>query len=215
MIKTKEIYILGVGNNTAVYIDLVEECGYLPVGLFHYNNDRTGEKLLGIPIIDCNDYLLKQDLTGKNFALSMGDNKFRASLAKQIKSMGGIIPTLIHPTAVVSKYALIEESVVIHANAVVQAGASIGQNSVISYNASITHTSTISKNCYLAAYAHIGAYTNVQENVLIGQAAITVSGKVDYIGRNVIVGAGSVVTKKIEANCVVAGNPARVIKNLK
>ena len=215
MIKTKEIYILGVGNNTSVYIDLVESCGYLPIGLFHYNNDRTGGELLGVPIIDCNDNLLKQDLTGKNFALSMGDNKLRASLALQIRSKGGIIPTLIHPTAVVSKYAIISESVVIHANAVIQAGASIGQNCVISYNASITHTSTISKNCYLAAYAHIGAYTNVQENVLIGQGAITISGKVDYIGQNVIIGAGSVVTKNIEANCIVAGSPARVIKKTK
>ena len=32
----KDIYILGVGCNTVVYIDLVESCGYRVVGLYHY-----------------------------------------------------------------------------------------------------------------------------------------------------------------------------------
>lgn len=39
----KEIYILGVGHNTSVYIDLAEACGYEIKGLYHYNGDRTGD----------------------------------------------------------------------------------------------------------------------------------------------------------------------------
>ncbi len=34
------------------------------------------------------------------------------------------------------------------------------------------------------------------------------------VGKHAIVGAGSVVTKPIPANCVAVGSPARVIKNL-
>ena len=34
------------------------------------------------------------------------------------------------------------------------------------------------------------------------------------VGDNVIVGAGSVVVKDVPSNCVVAGNPAKVIKEL-
>jgi maltose O-acetyltransferase len=34
------------------------------------------------------------------------------------------------------------------------------------------------------------------------------------IGRNALVGAGSVVTKDVPANAVAAGNPARVIKKI-
>ena len=33
------------------------------------------------------------------------------------------------------------------------------------------------------------------------------------IGNNVIIGAGSVVVKDVPDNCVVAGNPAKIIKN--
>ncbi|GIS34980.1 MAG: hypothetical protein Ct9H90mP6_02370 [Gammaproteobacteria bacterium] len=36
----------------------------------------------------------------------------------------------------------------------------------------------------------------------------------ESIGENSIIGAGSVVTKKIPANVVAAGNPAKVVKNL-
>ena len=34
------------------------------------------------------------------------------------------------------------------------------------------------------------------------------------IGENAIVGAGSVVTKDVPANCIVAGNPARVLRHI-
>jgi acetyltransferase-like isoleucine patch superfamily enzyme len=34
------------------------------------------------------------------------------------------------------------------------------------------------------------------------------------IGNNVVVGAGAVVVKDVPDNCIVAGNPARIIKYL-
>lgn len=47
-------------------------------------------------------------------------------------------------------------------------------------------------------------------NVTLG-ANVTIIGNV-HIGNNVVVGAGSVVVKDIPDNCVVAGNPAKVLK---
>ncbi len=49
-------------------------------------------------------------------------------------------------------------------------------------------------------------------NVWIGASAIILAGV--NIGENSIVGAGSVVTKNVMANTVVAGNPAREIRTL-
>ena len=52
----------------------------------------------------------------------------------------------------------------------------------------------------------------IGDYVWIGGGSIVLPGIT--IGDNSIVGAGSVVTKPIPANCVAAGNPCRVIRNL-
>lgn len=213
--ENNEIYILGVGHNTIVYIDLVEACGYKVAGLYHYNDERTGELIHGHNIIDSNTNLFKEDsLAGINFAISVGNNKIRAELANKIRKLGGNLPTIIHPSAVVSKYATIEDGVVIHANSVIQADTVIKKNTVISYNVSVTHTSKIGKSCYLAANANVGAYIEIEDFVSVGQSATIVSGKLNYVGHDSIVGAGSVVIQNIEPFSVVAGNPAKLIKKI-
>ena len=55
--------------------------------------------------------------------------------------------------------------------------------------------------------------TLVKKRASIG-TSVTILGGVT-IGENSLVGAGSVVTKDVPSNVVVAGNPARIIKNLK
>lgn len=211
--KNKSIYILGVGHNTIVYIDLAESCGYEIAGLYHYNNSRIGEIYFGHKIIGTNEDLLKNNsLEGKNFALSMGDNKIRYEIYTKLLERGATIPTLIHPQAIVSKYSELDSGVVIHANSVVQAHSKIGSTTVVSYNSSVSHDSTIGIASYIAFGACIGAYVSIGNFTLIGQAASIVSGKVDRIGNNCIIGAGSVVINNIEDNTIVAGNPAKIIK---
>ena len=53
----------------------------------------------------------------------------------------------------------------------------------------------------------------VKKNVSIGANSTILPGIV--IGKNSLIGAGSVVVKEVPENSVVAGNPARVIKNIK
>lgn len=52
----------------------------------------------------------------------------------------------------------------------------------------------------------------IEENVWIGGGAILLPGV--NIGRNSVVGAGAVVSRNVPANTVVAGNPARVIREI-
>jgi len=52
----------------------------------------------------------------------------------------------------------------------------------------------------------------IEDNVWIGGGAILLPGV--RIGRNAVVGAGAVVTRSVPANTVVAGNPARVIREI-
>ncbi len=215
MKENKEIYVLGIGHNSIVYIDMLEQIGYTIKGLYHYNSERTGEFYYGYQILGSFDDLYSiGDFSGMNFALSMGDNRIRMSVFENLISMGGNVPTLIHPKADVSKYAQLGEGVVIHSNAVVHPDVKIGNNSIISCNCSLIHQSILGKHCYIAGHALIGAYTTIGNNVFVGIGAILISDKVKSIGDNAIIGAGAVVSSSVESNLVVAGIPARVIRTI-
>ena len=54
--------------------------------------------------------------------------------------------------------------------------------------------------------------TRVKQNASIGSSATLLCGIT--VGENAIVGAGSVVTKDVPPNAIVAGNPARILRKI-
>ena len=211
----KQIYALGVGHNTPVFIDIAEQCGYKIAGLYHYNDERTGETDHGFEILGSFEYLFsKTSLKDENFLLTMGDNKIRAQLIERILQLGGNIPSIIHPTAVISRFAQISPiGVYISAFTHIQADTMIEQGSVILSGVNISHTNHIGKYCFIAGGATIGAYTTMEDYAFVGQGALSISGKVKTIGKHAYIGARSLLTKSVEANAIVAGSPAKIIGN--
>lgn len=82
-------------------------------------------------------------------------------------------------------------------------GTVINPGTVIGNNCTIRQNTTIG-NKNNGASPVIGNYVDIGANACI-------IGEIE-IGNNVVIGAGSVVVKNVPANCVVAGNPARLIK---
>ncbi|WP_232425002.1 acyltransferase [Algoriphagus resistens] len=56
----------------------------------------------------------------------------------------------------------------------------------------------------------IKTHTYVGKKCFVGANAIIMAGV--KIGDEVIIGSGSIVTKDIPSNCIVAGNPARILR---
>lgn len=212
----KEVYALGVGHNTPVFIDLAEACGYTVVGLYHYNAERTGQVEHGFEIIGSFEDLFSiGDLSGMSFLLTMGDNDIRAELIRKITKQGGMIPNMIHPTAIVSRFAVLSSvGVYISAYTHIQADTVIDEGSVFLSGVNISHTNHIGKYCFVAGGATVGAYTTVEDYVFIGQAALTISAKVNTIGRHAYIGARALITKNVEPGAVMAGSPAKTIRFL-
>ncbi len=110
-------------------------------------------------------------------------------------------------------------------------GIVIGNHVLISPGVRISAANHISiaDSCMLASHVYItdsdwhGIYDRslppkeinhviLEENVWVGDSAIITKGVT--IGKNSIIGAGSVVTSDIPSNVIAAGNPAKVIKKL-
>ncbi len=208
-----EVFILGVGTNTPVCIDLVRSCGYKIGGLYYHNSERNGEVYRGEEILDSMQTLLEREsLEGMNFVLSMGNIALRKSIYEQVKSLGGSFPQMIHPSAVISCFAQIGDGVHIGALTHIQADTEIGANTSILSGVNISHTNIVGEHCFIAESVTLGAYTTVEDEVFIGQAASTISLKVETIGRGAFIGARALVTKSVAPNVCVAGFPAREIE---
>jgi hypothetical protein len=86
---SKEIYLLGIGHGTPIFIELAEACGYSIAGLYHYNDDRTGETDHGYKILGSFNDLLVKNLQGMAFCLTMGDMKIKQTVSHRIIRRGG------------------------------------------------------------------------------------------------------------------------------
>jgi sugar O-acyltransferase (sialic acid O-acetyltransferase NeuD family) len=208
----KEIYVLGIGIASMVYLEHAEACGYKIVGLYHYNEERTGEVICGHKIIGSFSDMFVAGVKGKSFLLTQGKMSLRKELTKKILAEGGIIPTMIHPLASVSKYTEIGEGCLIGPYTVIQAQCKISNGVIVRDQALICHGTTVDNYVFVGPKALVGAMLHVKEQAFIGQGSILISSKATEIGENVLIGAGSLVTKPVPDNVVVVGSPAKVIK---
>lgn len=202
------IYLIGVGNYTEVIIELAQDCEYEVKGLYHYNNDRLGESVLGVPIIGCTEDVYKEDIRNLNFAVTMGENKLRCQVADKLRLLGANTPNLIHPKAFVSPSASIGKGCFIHLNAKISTRCSLGNDCVIDFNSLVAHHASLDNGCYMSSLSMVGSYCKLGKRVLLGMNALIIPLKL-VLGDDCIVGAKANVTKSFSKSTVLIGNPAK------
>ena len=209
----KELFALGVGHSTPLFIEIAEAAGWKVAGLYHYNNERTGDFDHGFEILGSFEDLYHQDIYGKNFLLTMGDMQIRKEVAERLLILGGTVPSILHPRARISRFAQIAGCGVIVGDGVeLQSDVVIENNVVIRSDVTICHNTTIKPNVFVGPKALIGAYITISDFAYIGQGSILISEKTQSIGVSSMVGAGALVTKPVPNNVLVVGSPAKIIR---
>ena len=128
------------------------------------------------------------------------------------------VPARIEPGAIIREKVEIGKGAVIMMGAVINIGAVVGEGTMIDMGAVLGGRATVGKNCHVGAGAVLAGVVEpasatpviVEDNVLIGANAVVIEGC--RIGHDAVVAAGAVVVGDVAPNTVVAGCPARVIK---
>ncbi len=145
----------------------------------------------------------------RSFILSVGDIATRKVVRERFIKLGGKVASFVTPFCRLSPYIKsIGKGVMILNDAEMEPGVSIGDYSLINKKSKYGHGCIVGADCEIGPMATIAAYAEIGDESLIGISALILP-KVK-VGKNVIVSAGSVVTKNIPDNAVVAGVPAKI-----
>jgi 2,3,4,5-tetrahydropyridine-2,6-dicarboxylate N-acetyltransferase len=125
----------------------------------------------------------------------------------------------IEPGAHIREHVVIGKTTIVLMGAVINIGAVIGEGTMIDMNAVVGARAIIGNKCHIGAGAVVAGVLEppsktpviIEDDVLVGANAVILEGV--RIGKGAVVAAGAVVISDVAPETVVAGSPAKFIKN--
>ncbi|MDC3250353.1 NeuD/PglB/VioB family sugar acetyltransferase [bacterium] len=213
----KNIVLIGGGNQAHYTIDIINKEGkYNIIGIIDsihdIGSDRFGYKVLGRQ----EDIVkLKEQYNIEGGVISIGDNWVRYYVSSQIKKQ---IPNFnfvnaIHPSVIIGDNVQLGKGVVMMAGCIINPKSKIGDFTFFATGAQIDHDCNIKDYASISAGSITGGYVTLGEFSAI-TLGVTIVDRLK-IGKNTVIGAGSLILKDIPDNVLVYGNPARIVRTRK
>ncbi|MDA7027369.1 acetyltransferase [Bacillus sp. CLL-7-23] len=208
----RKVVVIGDGGHGKVIREIIEELqdtelvGILDdkfVNLHVENNLYKGPSSAAIELF--------QVLPGVQFILGVGANTVRKQLFERLGLPLESYTILVHPSAVISKSAQIQNGTVVMAASVVQADTNIGAHSIINTGVIVEHDNQIGDYVHLSPGTVLTGEVKVKAGAHVGAGTVVIPGKT--IGCRSITGAGATVIDDIPDDATAVGIPARIIKN--
>lgn len=203
----KSLAILGASGHAKVVADAALCAGWENVFFF---DDKwpTLSQVSNWTVHGNIDSFLTDADTFDEAIVAIGNNAIRLDIINLLLKRNIPIATIIHPSAVVSKYSIIAPGTVIFAKAVLNPDCVIGLGSIINTGSIIEHDN------HLGQAVHISPGASLAGNVQIGDLSwVGIGSSIRQninIGKNVIIGAGAAVVQDLPDNCTAVGVPAKI-----
>lgn len=161
---SKSLLIIGAGGHGQVVKEVAEALGYEKIAFLDDNSVEAIGK-----IADSKSFVQEYQAA----FVGIGNNKFRNELLQRLEQEGFEIPALLHPTAYISKTAVIGKGTAVEPKAVVNANSRVGLGCIISVGAIVDHDVVLEECVHVNAGAicnagsRIKAFTKVDTGEII------------------------------------------------
>jgi sugar O-acyltransferase (sialic acid O-acetyltransferase NeuD family) len=220
-VSSRKLLIIGAGGLGKEYCWVAEEMSRLArvqgrpeeaweiLGFVDEDPEKNGQVINGYPVLgDMNR--ISPTLVGVNlsFAVSIGNNQCREQIAVKAEQLGWTPITLVHPTAVIAADARIQEGSYLAPGAVVCPNAQLGKFVIVNTHASVGHDSELSDYVQICPGARVSGACRIGKASFVGSNASLIPESI--IGSKAVVGANSLVIRRVAPGSTVLGCPAIV-----
>ncbi len=202
-----KLAILGASGHGKVVADIAELNGYDVV--FFDDAFPEKNKIEHWPVIGNSNDLLNCARDYEIF-VAIGNNAIRQQKQIQLMQAGGRFPILVHPSAVISQYAVLGQGSVVMSGATINAFAEVKCGVIVNTCAVIEHDCKLGEFCHVSPNATLAGGVKVGKCAWIGASSVVK--QLVSVHDHAVIGAGSVVIRDIPERTTAVGIPAKIKK---